>query len=163
MAAGAAAVVVAAVLLHDYLDDHDLPLPPPPPPDFVNAVFWVTLDLASEPPQWRPAHSAPLVTSHFPLSGDLVAARRVRVVFALSEPIEGADLAPDAVTVDDDAGNAIPGRVSWDAQRWWVVWDPARDLPRGARLTARLDPTRVVDRSGRPMTSGESFSFSTVP
>lgn len=163
VAAGAAAVVVAAVLLHRWLDDHDLPHPPLPPPEVVNAAFWVTLDLANAPPDWRPVQDAPLVTSHFPLEGDLVAARRVRVLFSLSEPIDPSRLGSDAVSVSTAAGERLPGRVSWDPNRWWIVWEPATDLPPGTEITASLDPGQTIDDDGLPLTGPASFRFRTVP
>jgi len=158
--AGAAAVVVAAVVLHEWLDD--LGLPPPPPPPLADVAFWVTLDLALHTPAWRGVERAPLVTSHFPLADDLVAARRVRVLFALSEPILADRLAPDAIIVESADGRALAGDVRWDAEHWWVVWEPAEDLPRDATLTARLDPASIVDAGGLPLATAEQFSFHTT-
>jgi hypothetical protein len=163
VAAGAVAVVVAAVLLHEWLDDLDLPAPPPPPPALLDAAFWVTIDLGSADHEWRGEDRAPLVTSHFPLEGDVVAARRVRVVFALSEPIAGDRLSPDSVRVETADGQALAGRVSWDEKRWWVIWVPLADLPRSARLVASLDPATVVDPGGEPLAAEASFSFRTTP
>ncbi len=163
VAAGAVAVVVAAVLLHEFLDDFDLPPPPLPPPALLDAAFWVTVDLASTDREWRGEDRAPLVTSHFPLEGDLVAARRVRVVFALSEPIDGRNLSPDAVRVETAEGAPLAGRVAWDAERWWVIWEPAADLPRSTTLVARLEPESVVDAGGEQLAGEASFTFRTTP
>jgi len=163
VAAGAAAIVIGAVLLHEWLDDLDLPTPPLPPPDLVDAAFWVTLDLTSQPPHWSPTASAPLVTSHFPLEGDLVAARRVRVLFSLSEPIDPTRLRPDAIRVDTADGTRLAGTVTWDAAHWWIAWQPESDLPRGAELTATLDPSAVVDPDGLPLAAGANFGFRTAP
>jgi hypothetical protein len=163
VAAGAVAVVVAAVLLHEWLDDFDLPPPPLPPPHLADVAFWVTLDLADHGHVWRGVDRAPLVTSHFPLEGDLVFARRVRVVFALSEPIEDDRLAPDAVRVETADGRALLGRVSWDARRWWVVWEPLADLPRSTHFVATLDPAAIVDEGGAQLATPASFSFATTP
>lgn len=162
VAAGAVAVVAAAVLLHEWLDDVDLPTPPPPPAWLVDTVFWVTLDVATTPSTWVPRASSAQVTSHFPRADDLVAAPRVRVVFALSEPIAPAALAADAVTVETADGGLLPGDVSWDARRWWVVWTPAADLPRAARLTATLHADRLADPAGNPLAAAASFEFRTA-
>ena len=162
VAAGAAAVVVAAVLLHEWLDDVDLPAPPPPPAWLVDTVFWVTLDAATTPSTWVPRESSPQVTSHFPHSNDLVAAARVRVVFALSEPIDRDSLAEDALTVETADGSPLPGTVSWDARRWWVTWTPAQDLPRGETLTATLSADRLSDLEGNPLAVSASFRFRTA-
>jgi hypothetical protein len=162
VAAGAIGVVLAAVLLHEWLDDLDLPAPPRPPAWAVETAFWVTLDLATAQPTWVPRESAPQVTSHFPRAGDVVAAPRVRVVFALSEPIDPDLLGDDAVVVETADGERLPGRVSWDARRWWVSWEPDQDLPRAAQLRATLDGARVVDPAGHPLSASTRFEFSTT-
>lgn len=162
VAAGAAAVVVAAVLLHDWLDDADLPLPPPPPAWLVDTVFWVTLDVATDPSTWVPRVRAPQVTSHFPHADDLVAAPRVRVVFALSEPIDPASLAPDGVIVETADGTPLPGRVGWDADRWWVTWTPTEDLPRAETLTATLAAEGLRNPDGDLLAASASFRFRTA-
>ena len=56
---GVIAAVAAAVLLHDWLDEHDLPvppLPPLPPPAVADAIFWISLDLAVG--KWAQLHAA---------------------------------------------------------------------------------------------------------
>jgi hypothetical protein len=162
VAAGAAAVVVAAVLLHEWLDDVDLPTPPPPPAWLVDTVFWVTLDVATTPSTWMPRVRAPQVTSHFPRSDDLVAAPRVRVVFALSEPIDPDSLAEDAVQVGTADGTLLRGTVAWDARRWWVTWTPAEDLPRAETLTATLAAEGLTDPQGNLLAASASFRFRTA-
>lgn len=162
VAASAVGIVVAALLLHEWLGDLDLPAPPPPPAWAVEAAFWVTLDLAAPRPVWVPLESSPRVTSHFPRDGDAVAAPRVRVVFALSEPIDPVRLDDDAVVVETDAGERLAGRVGWDERRWWITWEPDGDLPRAARLRATLDGARVADPAGHPLAGDESFEFSTT-
>jgi hypothetical protein len=163
VAAGAAAIVVAAVLLHEWLDDHDLPRPPPPPAWAFDAAFWITLDATSRPREWVPQERAPQVTSHFPRAGETVAADRVRVVFVLSEPIDGERLGDDAVAVTSEDGEELPGRVRWDATRWWIVWEPAAPLPPGRRLRASLRPGAVADATGRELAGPTGFDFDTAP
>jgi hypothetical protein len=162
VAAGAVGVVIAAVLLHEWLDDLDLPAPPRPPAWAVEAAFWVTLDLATPQPTWVLRATTPQVTSHFPRSGDLVAAPRVRVVLALSEPVDPRLLGDDAIVVESADGVRLPGRVSWDARRWWVCWEPEEDLPRATDLRVTLDGARVVDPAGHPLAAPFSFEFSTA-
>jgi hypothetical protein len=165
IAAGAVGIVVAAVLLHEWLDDLDLPVPPPPPPHWVaETVFWVALDVASAAearPHWTPRPAGPVVTSHFPERGARVAARRVRIVFALSAPLDETTVAPDAVTVTTAGGERLPGRARYDARRWWIVWEPESDLPAGADLEARLEARGVAGEDGAPLEGGVTFGFST--
>jgi hypothetical protein len=162
VAAGAVAIVIAAVLLHEWLDDLDLPTPPAPPHWAAEAAFWVTLDLASEPAIWVPRDLSPQVTSHFPRDGDLVAAARVRVVFALSEPIDATSLDPQTIRVDTADGEPVPGRVEWDPARWWLTWEPEQDLPRDTTFVVTLDAGAVVDPAGEPLRASEVFEFSTT-
>lgn len=161
--AGAAAVVVAAVLLHDWLDDLDLPTPPPPPAWAADAVFWVTLDLLDEPHGWVERPAGPTVTSHFPRAGERVAAARPRAVFVLSEPLDPASVRADAIQVTDAEGGLVAGRTRWDAERWWLVWEPAEDLPRGATLHAALDAEGLAAETGLPFSGPVGFDFETSP
>ncbi len=163
VAAGAVAVVLAAVLLHEWLDDLDLPTPPRPPAWAVEAAFWVTLDLASEPRIWVPRDPSPQVTSHFPRDGDLVAAERVRVIFSLSEPLADDRLDPRTIVVETEDGTRIPGHVEWDPRRWWVTWEPDEELPRDSRLHATLNVESIVDGLGYGLPHAVSFDFSTTP
>jgi hypothetical protein len=164
IAAGAVGIVVAAVLLHEWLDDLDLPAPPPPPPAWVaETVFWVTLAAAEEEraARWTERPAGPVVTSHFPEDGARVAARRVRLVFSLSSPLDPATLAEDAVELATDPGGPLPGRTRYDARRWWIVWEPETDLPPGARLVARLDADGIAGADGAPLAGPVEFEFST--
>lgn len=162
IAAGAVAVVVAAVLLHDWLDDLDLPAPPVPPAWAIEAAFWITLEATSEPTVWMARDRAPQVTSHFPRAGGVLEPDEARVLFSLSEPVDPERLA-DAVTVATADGDPVPGEVEWDAEHWWVVWRPLEPLPRGTRLRATLDGESVVDRVGAPLARSSSFEFSIAP
>lgn len=163
VAAGVAAVVVAAVLLHEWLDDADLPSPPAPPAWAVETAFWVTLDLLARPPGWVERPAGPTVTSHFPAAGERVEARRPRVVFALSEPLEPAGVAADTVVVTTAEGEALPGTTEYDAEHWWIVWEPERDLPAGRTLHVALDADGLVDRTGGPFAGAVGFDFEAAP
>lgn len=162
VAVGAVAVVIAAVLLHEWLDDLDLPTPPAPPHWAVETAFWITLDLATEPAVWVPRDLSPQVTSHFPRDGDLVAAARVRVLFALSEPIDVTSLDPLAIRVETEDGELVPGFLDWDAARWWLTWEPEEDLPRDTTFVVTLDAGAIVDPAGAPLRASEVFEFSTT-
>lgn len=155
-------VVVIAVLLVDWLDDHDLPLPPPPPPELAEAAFYVSLNLGA--PEWSGLsdRAAPQVTSHFPAAGALVAARRVRIVFALSEPAQPVELEPQAVTVLGEASGIVPGTVSYDPKEWWVVWEPRADLARGDSYHVTLSADAVEDLAGNELEGPVSFAFRTA-
>lgn len=166
VAAGVATAVVAAVLLWDWLDVHDLPTPPlpPPPPAFVEAVFYVALEvaIASEGSAPVAGRAPPYVTSHFPEEGDWVAARRVRVTFAMSEPIDRREVDPDAVIVEGERSGLIPGRVSYDPARWWIVWEPLDDLPRNDVFEVTLAPGSVEDLTGMELEDSPAFQFRTT-
>jgi len=163
IAAGVVVAVVAAIALAKWLDDHDL-LPPPPPPGVVEAALDLSLEIATardeSPELGRPA-ARPFVTSHFPSQGGTVIQPRLRITFSLSQPLDGAALSPDAVVVEDEDGNEIAGRASYDASRWWVVWEPDEDFPEGSVLRATLDPETVVNRRGDHLPEPVSFTFFT--
>jgi hypothetical protein len=161
--AGVAAAVVAAVLLHDWLDDLDLPAPPPPPAWVADAVFWVTLDLLDEPEGWVERTPGPTVTSHFPRAGETVPAPRPRAVFVLSEPLDPASVRADTIEVTTADGGLVAGTTSWDAERWWLVWVPDVDLPRGARLHVGLDAEGLAAETGLPFSGPVGFDFETAP
>jgi hypothetical protein len=164
VAAGAAAILVAAVLLHEWLDDLDLPAPPPPPPAWViDTVFWVTLDLATADRVWVPRATKPQVTSHFPRAGATVPPEAVRVLFVLSEPIDPALLLEDAIVVETEDGRALPGRTSWDAGEWWIVWEPGGALPAGARLRVTLRADELRESTGLEIAGPTGFEFATAP
>jgi len=161
IAAGAAGIVVAAVLLHELLDDLDLPAPPPPPAWAIETAFWVTLDLASAPDPWVERARGPQVTSTFPVEGDLVAAARPRVVLSLSEPLDPRSIGPASVRVTTADGRELPGTVSYDARRWWLVWEPEEALPRGESLTVTVD-AGLAGAEGEPLAGLAAFTFATA-
>lgn len=165
IAAGVATAVVAAALLWDWLDDLDLPGPPlpPPPPELVEAVFQVGVQIAvaSEIPG-PVSPSPPFVTSHFPEPGDWLAARRVRVTFSLSEPVDPDEVDAEAILVEGERSGPIPGRVSYDPRRWWVVWEPLDDLPRDDVFHVTLAAGSIEDLSGMELEDSVSFTFRTT-
>lgn len=164
VAAGVVTVVAAAVLLAKFLDDHDLPKPPLPPPELAEVAFYVSLDLA-QMAAWREVRDrqAPLVTSHFPAAGAVVAARRPRVIFALSEPLSPRLLRGDAVTVLGESSGLLNGVVSWDAAHWWVTWTPREDLAPGDVYHVTLAAEAVRDEGGNAPPHATSFWFKTAP
>jgi hypothetical protein len=158
-----ALVVVAIVLLVVYLQDHDLPLPPPPPPEIAEAVFYVSLDLAMTPGWVTESRPQPLaVTSHFPAGDALVAARRPRVIFALSEAARPGDLHGDAVAVLGEKSGLIPGTVSYDGEHWWVVWTPSADLTAADTYHVTLQAEAVEGLRGNELANPVSFAFRTA-
>lgn len=165
VAAGVVTAVVAAVLLHDWLEDHDLPLPPlpPPPPELLDAIFYVSIDVPGPQP-WPGAvvASSPVVTSHFPEEGALVASRRIRLTFALSEPIDADELEQDGVAVLGEKSGLVPGHVRYDAGHWWVIWEPDGDLPREDLFHVTLAADAVEDHQGHELAAPVSFSFRTT-
>lgn len=161
--AGIAVAVIAAILLHDWLDDHDLPVPPLPHPVVADLAFHLTVDLAAFP-GYGPGRGdlPPAVTTHFPEDGALVAARSVRVVFAMSEPLNGGEIDPRAITVVADHAGLVPGTAHYDSQRWWLTWEGEGDLPRDDHFTVTLQPTAVEDLGGNELTEPVTFTFRTT-
>ncbi|OYV89983.1 MAG: hypothetical protein B7Z68_11785, partial [Acidobacteria bacterium 21-70-11] len=146
---GVVTVVAIAVILTKESRDHGLPLPPPPPPELLDAVFYVSINLAASSGWENPERSLPpAVTSHFPAAGAVVAARRPRLVFSLTEPLRPTSLNADGVTVLGEASGLVPGQVSYDAENWWVVWQPAVDLAPGDTFHVTLAKDAVEDLAG---------------
>jgi hypothetical protein len=167
--AGVVAAVVVAVLLEDWLDDHDLPLPPlPPPPHVLDAIFWISLDLAHAETHERDpwSHSGPsrppVVTSHFPADGATVGARRVRITFSLSEPVDRDRVAEDCIEVVGERSGRLDGFTEYDERRWWFTWEADAVLPRGDELRVTLFADCVADLRGTPLAADQSFSFRTA-
>jgi hypothetical protein len=164
VAAGVVGVVVAAVLLEDWLDDHDLPTPPRPPRELVEAladsVFWVGVTVHSDLGSYRGADPPPGVTSHFPADGEEIAIPRPRILFVLSEPVEIEDDRPPVLVLSEREG-LLEGTVSYDMHRWWIVWEPDADLPSGDVIHVTLHEEAVEDASGQELPFATSFSFGT--
>lgn len=169
VAAGVITTVAVAVLLHDWLKDHDPPLPPPPPlpPQVVAQIFYVGVDIALSAP-WHqvPVNGVagvPVITSHFPEDGALVATPRIRLAFALATPLVGGELKASGVTVLGEKSGLIPGVTSYDGQHGWIVWSPSIDLSRGDTFHVTLAKDAVETASGDELPQATSFTFRTVP
>lgn len=159
---GVATAVVAAVLLHDWLDEHDLLPPLPDAGDLAEAVFYIALDVGTSVECCAPGVAdVPFVTSHFPRDGETVREPRPRVVFGLSEALRPGGIDQDAIVVRDHRGVRVEGTVSYDPQHWWVVWEPERDLPAGEEFTVRLDPGAIENMAGAELPEPAQFSFRT--
>ena len=156
-------VVVLAILISDYIKDHGLPPPPPLPPGLADVVFHVSFDLLFVPDWGGPReHLPPAVTSHFPASGAIVAARRPRVLFTVSEPLRPGDVKPDGVTVLGEKSGLVPGQVSYDAARWLVAWEPRADLAPGDTIHVTFARDAVEDLAGNEPKEATSFTFTTA-
>ncbi len=160
---GVVTVVAIAVILTKETHDRGLPLPPPPPPELLNAVFYVSINLAASS-GWEGAERSlpPAVTSHFPAAGAVVAARRPRLVFSLSEPLRPTALKADGVNVLGEASGLVPGQVSYDAENWWVVWQPTVGLAPGDTFHVTLAEDAVEDAAGHELTAPVTFTFRTA-
>ena len=150
-------------MLHEWFEDLDLPHPPLPPPIPGDFVFYLTYELSAFRGccPGRPDRS-PLVTSHFPEDGDLVAARRIQVIFAASEPLDPDAVDRGSVTVLAEEAGLIPGRVRYDPERWWIVWEPDGDLPRNDTIHVTLATDRIEDLGGNRLPSPVSLTFVTT-
>jgi hypothetical protein len=163
VAAGVVAAVAAAVLISDYVSEHGLPEPPAPPPELLDLAFWVTIDLATGGP-WQAVadREPPVVTSHFPAAGALVAARRPRLLLVFSERLAPASLEPDGVTVLSESAGLIPCVVSYDDANWWVAVSPQQDLPAGDAIHVTLSAGAVEDAGANELAAPVSFAFRTA-
>jgi hypothetical protein len=161
--AGVVVAVLAAVVVADYLDDHGLPDVPLPPPEVVEAAFYITMDVVAAA-TWSGVGDElpPTVTSHFPAAGALVAARRPRIIFALSEPLRPDEVEGQAVTVLAEQGGLIDGDTSYDEENWWVVWTPRQDFPAGDTIRVTLAAEALEDRAGNELREAVSFGFRTA-
>jgi len=149
-------------LIAKYVHDHGLPDPPPPPPGLLD-VLYVSIDVMTGPGWTGVADRLPpTVTSHFPSTNALVAARRPRVIFSFSEPLRPQDVKPDGVTVLGETGGLVPGQVSYDTQNWWVIWQPQADLARGDTFHVTLARDAVEDLAGNEPESPTTFTFKTA-
>jgi hypothetical protein len=156
-------VVAAAVVLADYLKDHDLPRPPPPPPVLLDLAFHISINFVFDG-RWYGVSSktTPAVTSHFPAADAIVAARRPRLVFEMSEPLKPTSLEGSAITVLGESSGVLAGVVGYDAEHWWVTWTPREDLAPGDVYHATLAAGALKDEFGNEMEDAVSFSFSTA-
>ena len=164
--AGVVTAVVVAAILFDWLDDVDPPDLPLPSPRTAAAIFHLTLDLAILSDDLHHAaaerlDSAPVVTSHFPEEGTLVAARRIRIVFAFSEPLNPYDVEPQGITVVSQQHGLIAGRTTYDPEHWWLVWEADADFPAGDTFHVTLDPEAAEDQSGNELSQPVTFTFTT--
>ncbi len=102
------------------------------------------------------------MTSHFPAAGAIVAARRPRILFSLSEPLRPTSLNAQGVTVLGEASGLVPGQVSCDAGQWWVVWQPAADLAPGDTFHVTLARDAVESAAGGELAAPVTFTFRTA-
>ncbi len=162
VAVGVVAAVAAAVLLHDWLDDHDLPVPPLPipSPGLVDAVFYLTFD-AGAGWQTSGAPAAPIATSHFPDDGATVNARRLRITFALATPIPVQHVNAGGVKVLGETSGLCAGSLDYDAAHGWLIWTPDDDLPAGDTFHVTLAADAVEDVDGNELPAPMTFSFHT--
>jgi hypothetical protein len=161
--AGVAAGVVAAVLLHEWLGDHDLPtppLPPVPPPWVAEVAVHLVVDLALTYPVGPsgPYGPGPVVSGHHPDDGASVAPGRFEIVFALAQPLDLARLDSGGALVVDGRGRPVSGYLQYDAERWWLVWVPDGPLAPG-HYRVVLAADAVEDRAGRTLGSPVAFAF----
>lgn len=160
IAAGIVGAVIVGALLHEILDDLDLPTPPP---ELVDVAIGVTVDLAvwgGDRGGVRAPDRPPVVTSVFPEADALVAVPSLRVVVAFSEPLAAVE--PDAIRVTADRSGPLPGTTFWDEEHWWLVWEPAGDLPPGEEIAFEVEPSKVRDMSGRALRGVTRSTFRTA-
>ncbi len=162
VALAAVTVVAVVVILAKEGHDHGLPEPPPPPPWLADVAFHVAVDIAFAGAVSAEVVPAPAVTSHFPAEGALVAARRPRVLFSMSEPLPPGEVKGDAVTVLGESSGLVPGQVSYDSAHWWVVWEPRADLAQGDTFHVTLAKDGVEGPAGKEMEEPATFTFKTA-
>jgi hypothetical protein len=163
--AGVTAGVVAAVLLHEWLGDHDLPTPPLPEPSWwlADLAAQVVIDLALAPRAVvsGPYGPGPVVSGHFPAHREVVDAGPLEVVYSLAQPLALERLASGGVTVHDARGERVSGYLQYDAEQWWLVWRPDEPLPPGGTFHVTLAADAVRDVHGRGFPAPVAFTFHT--
>jgi hypothetical protein len=103
------------------------------------------------------------VTSHFPADGTVITAHAVRVTFSISEAVEAARIGDGCIEVEGAEAGVVPGRVAYQADRWWITWETDAELPRDDEFRVTLFADCVADLRGAPLSRNESFSFRTAP
>jgi hypothetical protein len=163
LVAGAVAVATAAAVMHEVLDYDELRKHGAPAKGEGAAGVGLVIDLRlAEREDGAPDREGPVVTSHFPSAGALVAPRRPRIVLALSEPLRDARVPDDAVAVRGEASGLIAGATAYDPERWWIVWQPKGKLPAGQTIHVTLGASAVADVRGNTMRGAVSFAFLTA-
>jgi hypothetical protein len=160
--AGVAAGVVAAVLLHDWLDDLDLPTPEPPW-WLADVAVQVAIDLAVAGPHTvaGPYGPGPVVSGHHPAAGGVVEPGHVEVVFSLAQPVDLERLDSGGVTVTDRHGHRVSGYLQYDADQWWLVWRADEPLPGDETFHVTLAADALHDVHGRTLPRPTTFTFHT--
>lgn len=162
LALGAAALVAGAFLLEDSVD-HE-PVPPECLPDDA-ALVAEELEAAAardELPEENFGTLDPVLFSHFPAAGAVVAGDHLRIVVALSQPLGQESIDPRAIVVRTAQGEEIPGRVGFDPYNWWLTWSPKGSLPAAAELRVTVSAPGATDWAGNDLTGARLFSFRTA-
>jgi hypothetical protein len=165
--AGVAVGVVAAVLLHDWLGDADLPtppLPPEPPPWWIaDLAAHIVIDLALAPRAHveGPYGPGPVVSGHHPANLATVEADGLEIVFSLAQAVELQRIDSGGVEVLDSRGARVSGYLQYDAEQWWLVWRPDEPLRSGESYHVTLAADAVTDVQGRGFPRDLAFYFST--
>ena len=116
-----------------------------------------------EPWSHSGASRPPVVTSHFPADGTVITAHAVRVTFSISEAVEAARIGDGCIEVEGAETGVVPGRVAYQADRWWITWETDAELPRDDEFRVTLFADCVADLRGAPLSANESFNFRTAP
>lgn len=161
--AGVITAIAAAILLEDWLDDHDLPRPPlpAPPHEVLDAIFTVGVQIALAPGCCSDLPHGPAVSGHFPADGAEVDNPRPRITVSFSAPLDPRSRVTDAISVVGEASGPVAGTVTLDAERWWLLFDPATDLAAGDTFTVSVHPEGIRGGGGEPIAGPASFVFST--
>jgi uncharacterized protein YkwD len=103
---------------------------------------------------------APKVVRFRPRAGVEVVERTAAISVRFTEPMDRGRTA-DAFHVSV-GGSDIKGAVSWAEQGRVLVFVPAKPLPYGAAVRARVDAT-AVSRAGTPLESASAAKFTVEP
>ncbi|MGQ9496333.1 MAG: Ig-like domain-containing protein [Thermoanaerobaculaceae bacterium] len=143
------------VALSKWLREADLPEPPLPSPAPVDLAFQLTLDLAAQEVGDR---VAPVVTSHYPAMDALEPAGKIRVIWVLSEPLQPVSLDSQKIRVVGEQLGLLAGVASYDANRWWVMWERREPLHQ-EQVYANLDAGAVGDLAGNELRKPSTVRF----
>ena len=159
LAVGAAALVAGAILLDDSIE--------PVPAECLPYETLAGEELESTPageelPQENFGGLDPVLFSHFPAAGTVVAGDELRIAVALSQPLSRGAIDPRAIVVRTAQGEAIPGRVGFDRYNWWLVWSPEGPLPAATELRVTVSVPGATDWAGTDLSAASLFTFRTA-
>ncbi|MCX7896209.1 MAG: hypothetical protein N2447_09725, partial [Thermoanaerobaculum sp.] len=73
-------------------------------------------------------------------------------------PLQPTSLEPEKILVVGERSGVLAGVASYDARRWWVVWESRQAVSR-EKVYATLAAGAVEDVAGNELAAPVSFAF----